>query len=44
MGPKSPHIKLKLVFSEYGHVAYQIKAAYKNILANVLLLHLHAKG
>ena len=36
----SPNIKL--TFSEYGHVAYQIKgiAAYNNILANILLLHL----
>ena len=41
LGPKMPpHIKL--TFSKYGHVAYQIKgnAAYKIILAYVLLLHL----
>ena len=36
----SPHIKL--TFSEYGHVAHQIKgnAAYNKILANIFLLHL----
>ena len=33
-----------LVFSEYGHVVCQIKAAYNNISAYVLLLHLHSKG
>ena len=35
-----PNPNLKLTFSEYGHVAYQIKgnAAYNNILANILLL------
>ena len=42
--PPPPHMKIKLVLSEYGHVAFQIKAAYNNILANVLLLHLHSKG
>ena len=38
--PPPPNIKL--TFSEYGHFAYQIKgnAAYNNILANNLLLHL----
>ena len=40
-GQKGPHIKL--TFSEYGLVAYQIKfnAAYNNIVANILLLHLY---
>ena len=38
----SPLPYIKLTFSEYGHDAYQIKgnAAYNNILANILLLHL----
>ena len=43
LGPKMPpNPNIKLTFSEYGHVAYQIKgnAAYNNILANILLLHL----
>ena len=36
-----PPPNIKLTFSEYDHVAYQIKgnAAYNNILANILLLH-----
>ena len=40
-GQKCPHIKL--TFSEYGLVAYQIKlnAAYNSISASVLLLHLY---
>ena len=39
---KPPTPNIKLTFSEYGHVAYQIKgnAAYNTILANILLLHL----
>ena len=45
LGPEIPPYKIKFDFiSEYGHIAYQIKAAYNNILANVLLLHLHSKG
>ena len=30
------------MFSEYGHIAYQIEGneAYDNMLANILLLHL----
>ena len=38
--PPPPNIKL--TFSEYGHIAYQIKGniAYNNILANILLIHL----
>ena len=38
----TPPTNTKLTFSEYGNVAYQIKgnAAYKNILANILLSHL----
>ena len=36
-GAKNPHMKIKFVLSEYCHVAYQIKAAYNNILANVVL-------
>ena len=39
----NPPYRNKISFSEYGHVAFQIKAAYNNILANVLLLHLHSK-
>ena len=40
MTPPPPNIKL--TFSKYRHVEYKIKgnAAYNNILANILLLHL----
>ena len=40
--PPPPPPNLKLSFAEYGDVTYQIKgyAAYDNILANILLLHL----
>ena len=40
--PPPPHPHIKSTFSEYGHVAYQIKEdkAYNNMLANILLLHL----
>ena len=39
---KNVHPNIKFTYSEYGHAAYQIKgnAAYYNILANILLLHL----
>ena len=42
MGLPQGHIGLyKINFSEYGHVAYQIKGneAYTNMLANSLLIH-----
>ena len=42
MGHQRGHIGLyKTIFSEYGHVAYQIKGneAYNNMLANILPLH-----
>ena len=41
MGQQRCHIGLfKTTFSEYGHVAYQIKGneAYNNMLANILSL------
>ena len=40
--PPPPSPNIKLTFSEYGHVAYQIKGneAYNNMLVNILLLHL----
>ena len=40
--PPPPPPNIKLMFSDYGHVTFQIKgnAAYNNTLANILLLHL----
>ena len=42
MGPQMPPPHITSTFSEYGHVAYQIKgnAAYNNILANIFALTL----